>query len=56
MEELAKDCGAIVQKSVNSKTTLLVVGEKPGASKLNKAKELNVRIVSETEFNNILER
>ncbi len=52
MEELAGDSGAFVQKSINSKTTILVVGEKPGASKLNKAKELNVRIISEFEFSN----
>ncbi len=55
MEELAEDYGANVQKSINGKTTILVVGAKPGASKLNKAEELNVRIISESEFNNIVD-
>jgi NAD-dependent DNA ligase len=55
MEEMAEECGAIIQKSVNGKTTILVVGEKPGASKLNKAKELDVKIISESEFNRIVE-
>ena len=55
MEELAEEYGAMVQKSINGKTTILVVGKKPGASKLDKAKELNVRIISEVEFNNIVD-
>jgi NAD-dependent DNA ligase len=55
MEEIAEDFGAIVQKSVNGNTTMLVVGDKPGASKLNKAKELGVRIISEAEFNEVVE-
>jgi NAD-dependent DNA ligase len=55
MEELAEEFGAIVQKSINGKTTILVVGSKPGSSKLNKAKELDVKIITEVEFNNIVE-
>jgi len=53
MEELAEEYGANIQKSINKKTTLLVVGDRPGNSKLNKAKNLNVRIVTESEFNDI---
>ncbi|WPP47467.1 hypothetical protein [Pseudomonas sp. AN-1] len=33
-----------------SKTTLLVVGQKPGKSKLDKAEELGVRQIAEEEF------
>ena len=38
-----------VSPSVPSKTTFVLVGESPG-SKLDKAKKLGVRIVSELEF------
>jgi len=55
MEELAEDYGANVQKSINGKTTILVVGAKPGASKLSKAENLNIKIITESEFNNIVD-
>jgi NAD-dependent DNA ligase len=55
MEELAEEFGANVQKSINGKTTILVVGEKPGSSKLAKAQELNVKIITEKEFYDITE-
>jgi NAD-dependent DNA ligase len=55
MEELAEEYGANVQKSINGKTTILVVGDKPGATKLNKAQELDVKIISEADFYSIVE-
>jgi NAD-dependent DNA ligase len=50
MEELAAEYEANVQKSINKKTTLLVVGEKPGASKLKKAEELGIKVIDEIKF------
>ena len=47
--ELLEKCGAEVASSVTRKTTGLVVGESPG-SKLEKARELGVRILGEREF------
>lgn len=54
MEERAEEAGAEVQKSVSKTTTLLVVGAKPGASKLEKAKKLFTRTASESEFHEML--
>lgn len=48
MEEIVKRGGTEVS-SVSSKTTCLLAGENAG-SKLDKAKSLNVRIVTEAEF------
>jgi len=47
-EELIR-LGARVNSSVSSKTDFLVVGDKPG-SKLTKANELNIRVIDEGEF------
>jgi len=55
MEDAAEEHGANIQKSINGKTTILVVGAKPGNSKLSKAKELGVRVISESEFNSAVE-
>lgn len=49
MEKHARDMGADVQSSVNSKTNLLVVGEKAG-SKLAKAQSLGVQVMTEDEY------
>ena len=50
VEETIEDWGGIVQKSINGKTELLIVGEKPGASKTNKAEKLGIKQISEGDF------
>ncbi len=52
-EELIRQHGGKTSGSVSAKTTCLLAGEDAG-SKLTKARELNIRIVSEEEFNAIL--
>ena len=41
--------------SVSSKTTALVVGENPGASKLEKAEKLGIPILDEAQFQRLIE-
>ncbi|MEJ2045686.1 MAG: BRCT domain-containing protein [Reinekea sp.] len=55
MEELAEDLGAVVQKSINGKTTLLVIGDRPGQSKLRKAEKLGVKTITEEQFYTLIE-
>ncbi|RDU60844.1 NAD-dependent DNA ligase LigA [Helicobacter sp. MIT 14-3879] len=45
--------GASISSNVGKKTTMLVYGENAG-SKLSKARELNIKIISEYELNEIL--
>ena len=52
-EEL-EDLGAIVQSSVNGKTTMLVIGAKPGKSKITKAAELGIKVLEEEDFIELL--
>ena len=49
--EAAESVGGKVSGSVSSRTKFLVVGEDPG-SKLQKAKNLRVKLLSESEFIN----
>jgi DNA ligase (NAD+) len=42
--------GGKLVSSVSAKLNFLIVGEKPGASKLDKAAKLNVKMISEEEF------
>jgi DNA ligase (NAD+) len=46
--------GAKVTNSVSSKTTALVVGEEPGASKLTKAQKLGIDLIDEAALNRLL--
>ena len=52
-EKLVKDNGGKVSSSVSKKTAYLLCGEAAG-SKLDKAKSLGVRVLSEAEFNQLL--
>lgn len=52
-EKLILDNGGKIQSSVSKKTNFLLVGESPG-SKLEKAKSLDVKIIDEDEFLNML--
>src|SRR5947207_2565897 len=46
--------GAKVSDSVSSKTTGLVVGEEPGASKLAKAQKVGVPLLTEADLDKLL--
>jgi len=50
MEKEAKRLGAKVSKSVSSKTSFLVTGDKVGANKINAAKEKGVEVISEDKY------
>jgi DNA ligase (NAD+) len=56
MEKQAKSLGAKVSSSVSSKTTLLVCGENVGASKTDAAKKHGVRMLSESEYLELIEQ
>jgi DNA ligase (NAD+) len=55
VEEAIKARGGKSPGSVSKKTTALVVGEEPGASKLAKAEELGVPVIDEAAFEHLLE-
>ena len=50
IQNYAKSKGHKVATSVSKNVDFLVTGEKPGGSKLTKAKKLGVNIISEKEF------
>ena len=50
MEKKAKALGAKVGKSVTSKTTYLVTGDKVGETKINAAKDKGVKVLSEQQY------
>ncbi len=50
---ILKEKGARVTASVSAKTTAVIAGDKPG-SKLERARELGVRILNETEFTSLI--
>ena len=45
--------GGIISSSISKKTSYLVSGQNPG-SKINKAKDLNIRVINEKEFFELL--
>ena len=49
-EDRLRELGATVTSSVTKNTTALIVGEKPGKSKLEKAAKLNIATINENEF------
>ena len=54
-EEAITSRGGKCPSSVSKKTTAVVVGEEPGASKLNKAIELGIPVLDEAAFVLLLE-
>ena len=48
-EEKIRELGGTVSSSVSKKTSAVIVGENPG-SKLDKARELGIRIIPAEEF------
>ena len=56
MMELAIKYGATTATSVSGKTDLVVLGEAPGKSKVSKAEQLGIQMISEKEFFEIIER
>jgi len=53
IEQTIKDHGGKASGSVSKKTDFLLLGESPG-SKLDKAKALGVKIISEDEFRKLI--
>lgn len=54
MKTLVEQYGGKNGSSVSKKTSILVAGDDSGPSKLDKARELNVKIMTETEFLELL--
>lgn len=55
-EDLLRLAGATVTSSVIQKTTALIAGAKPGASKIAKAKNLGIPILAESDFLKLVQR
>jgi len=53
---ILNELGAIIKDSVNKKTNILITGYNAGPSKMQKAQELGVRIMSEEEFKEIIKQ
>ncbi|HLF32826.1 MAG TPA: BRCT domain-containing protein, partial [Cyclobacteriaceae bacterium] len=54
LKALIKDQGGKVLSAISSKLDFLVTGENAGPSKLELAKELGVKIISESEFEDLI--
>jgi len=52
---IEKNSGKIISK-VNKKLDYLIIGEKPTVKKVNNAKELNVRVLSQGEWMQMLNK
>jgi len=55
LKKLIESNGGKVGSSVSSKTTCLVRGENMGPAKLKKAEDLGIKMISETEFLDLIE-
>ena len=51
---LSEQHGGKNQSGVSAKTSFLLAGEKAGDSKLEKAQKLNVKVISEDDFEKML--
>ncbi|MEZ4826363.1 MAG: NAD-dependent DNA ligase LigA [Bacteroidia bacterium] len=54
IKQMIEDLGGEVKSSLSSKTTYLLAGESAGPSKLSKAEQLKVTVISENEFLNMI--
>lgn len=54
-EDKLRALGATITKSVTRTTTALIVGEKPGKSKTDKAAKLGIPVISEQDYLKLLE-
>ena len=54
IKEFIKANGGTLKTSVSKRTDLVVVGESPGAAKINKANDLGIKIVNSEEFEELL--
>lgn len=50
MEEEAKKLGAVIGSAVNSKTDILIIGEKVGSVKITRAEKYGVSVITEYEY------
>lgn len=55
MENMAKEVGGHVSKNISSKTTILVMGQRPG-SKLDRAFNKGVHIMMDEEFIQVVKK
>jgi len=56
IQEEARRLGAIIQTSVTVKTDYLIRGQKVGISKIEKAKKIGAIIISEEEYNKLINK
>lgn len=54
VKKMIEENGGKNSSSISSKTTFLIAGNEMGPAKLQKAKDLNVQIISENDFLNLL--
>ena len=55
LKSLAESMGAKIVSNISKKTDFLVVGsQKPTARKINEAKDLNIKILMENDWNKII--
>jgi DNA ligase (NAD+) len=55
LEKMVEQHGGKLQSGVNAKTNFVVAGAKPGASKVQKAEKLGIKIITEEDFLAILD-
>ena len=53
-EDLLRAKGATVTSSVTKNTTALILGEKPGKSKLEKAAKLGIPTIGQSEYQDLI--
>ena len=54
LKKLIEDNGGKVSSSISSKTTYIIVGENMGPSKKTKAEQLNIPLMTEYDFSNMI--